>query len=235
MGRGGDMSCGESCIKYILFFFNFLFWLIGAAILGIGLWLRFDGRMKGIATLAEQEGQDPYAVVYFIMCLGAIVFLLGFLGCAGACCESKCMLGLYAGLIVLIIILEIVAGILAAVYKNDVEKAVMTAMTNNMVNYGDIAIAEASRNESSKAIDEIQQMFKCCGDTNSDVYDGQIPDSCYEDKVTTNTQFEEGCADAIKEWLKHNMGLIIGVVCGVIGFEILSAVMAGCVLRGIDT
>ncbi|KAL4622460.1 tetraspanin-2 isoform X1 [Arapaima gigas] len=33
---------GMKCVKYLLFVFNFIFWLVGSLVLAVGLWLRFD-------------------------------------------------------------------------------------------------------------------------------------------------------------------------------------------------
>ncbi|XP_046891044.1 CD9 molecule a isoform X3 [Hypomesus transpacificus] len=87
------LSGGEMCVKYLMFAFNLIFWLTGTAVLAIGLWLRFDPKTKGLF-----EGTDsPYVFftgVYILIAAGALMMVVGFLGCCGAIQESPCMLGL---------------------------------------------------------------------------------------------------------------------------------------------
>ncbi|XP_046891045.1 CD9 molecule a isoform X4 [Hypomesus transpacificus] len=89
MALGG----GIKCVKYLMIIFNVLFWLTGTAVLAIGLWLRFDPKTKGLF-----EGTDsPYVFftgVYILIAAGALMMVVGFLGCCGAIQESPCMLGL---------------------------------------------------------------------------------------------------------------------------------------------
>uniref|UniRef100_A0A3B4XW30 Tetraspanin n=1 Tax=Seriola lalandi dorsalis TaxID=1841481 RepID=A0A3B4XW30_SERLL len=47
------------CIKYLVFVFNFLFWLAGTGVLAVGLWLRFDNRTAGLF-----EGEDSPTVFF---------------------------------------------------------------------------------------------------------------------------------------------------------------------------
>nr|XP_060635549.1 CD9 antigen [Anolis sagrei ordinatus] len=84
---------GTKCIKYLLFGFNFVFWLAGTAVLAIGLWLRFDSRTKDIFD-HEENDTTFYTGVYILIGAGALIMLVGFLGCCGAIQESQCMLGL---------------------------------------------------------------------------------------------------------------------------------------------
>nr|XP_023655889.1 CD9 antigen-like [Paramormyrops kingsleyae] len=53
------LTGGDKCIKYLLFTFNFIFWLAGTAVLAIGLWLRFDPRTKSLF-----EGEDSPSVFF---------------------------------------------------------------------------------------------------------------------------------------------------------------------------
>ncbi|XP_058244019.1 CD9 molecule a isoform X3 [Hemibagrus wyckioides] len=87
------LTGGEVCVKYLMFAFNFVFWLAGTGVLAVGLWLRFDPKTKNLF-----EGDDSlrgfYIVVYILIAVGGLMMLVGFLGCCGAIQESLCMLGL---------------------------------------------------------------------------------------------------------------------------------------------
>ncbi|MPD04076.1 CD9 antigen [Portunus trituberculatus] len=63
---------------------------MGGAWLGLVLWVYLS--VTDITVLTN-DVQGYKSVLYFLMVVGAIVFILGFLGCCGACQESQCMLG----------------------------------------------------------------------------------------------------------------------------------------------
>ncbi|XP_037552991.1 CD9 antigen-like, partial [Nematolebias whitei] len=87
------LSGGEICIKYLMFAFNLVFWLAGTAVFAIGMWLRFDPKTKGLF----EEPDSPYVFytgVYILIGAGALMMVVGFLGCCGAIQESPWMLGL---------------------------------------------------------------------------------------------------------------------------------------------
>lgn len=65
----------------------------GAAVLGIGIWVKVDGNsfMKILGTAAPQLTQLSN-VGYLCIGVGCFLLLMGFLGCWGAMKESKCLL-----------------------------------------------------------------------------------------------------------------------------------------------
>ncbi|XP_025057900.1 CD81 antigen isoform X2 [Alligator sinensis] len=87
------------CIKYLLFVFNFIFWLAGGIILGVALWLRHDSQTTNILYLQLGDKQAPntfYVGIYILIAVGAVMMFVGFLGCYGAIQESQCLLGTIA-------------------------------------------------------------------------------------------------------------------------------------------
>uniref|UniRef100_A0A3P9PFX0 CD81 molecule b n=1 Tax=Poecilia reticulata TaxID=8081 RepID=A0A3P9PFX0_POERE len=102
------------CIKYMLFFFNFIFWLAGGVILGVALWLRHDSKTSNLLILQFEGQQAPstfYISVYILIAVGAVMMLVGFLGCYGAIQESQCLLGTFFFFLVILFACEVAAAI----------------------------------------------------------------------------------------------------------------------------
>ncbi|XP_078077226.1 tetraspanin-8-like [Mustelus asterias] len=115
------MAGVNKCVKYSMFFFNFLFWLCGSIILGISIWLRVS---KSAGKIAGVNLGEFYPAINLLITVGSIIMVLGFLGCCGAIKESKCMLILFFIGLLLILVLQITAGILGALYSSEVETVI---------------------------------------------------------------------------------------------------------------
>ncbi|KAG9330260.1 hypothetical protein JZ751_026022 [Albula glossodonta] len=95
-GYGGASARGTamegdclSCIKYLMFVFNFFIFLGGSFLLGVGIWVLVDP-----TGFREIVAANPllFTGAYIILAMGGMLFLLGFLGCCGAIRENKCLL-----------------------------------------------------------------------------------------------------------------------------------------------
>lgn len=70
--------------------------LAGAVILGVGIWVKVDsssffGILDGVDGIPA-EVSSLLNISYLLIAAGAVLLVIGFLGCCGAIRESKCML-----------------------------------------------------------------------------------------------------------------------------------------------
>ncbi|XP_047246273.1 tetraspanin-11 isoform X3 [Girardinichthys multiradiatus] len=170
------------CLKYLLFVFNFLFWVGGAAVLGVGVWTLVE-KSDYLSLLAS----STFAVSAYILILaGSLVVVTGFLGCCAVIREQKSCLSTYFFLLLFIFLIELVAGVLAYVYYQRLSFELKEHLNQTMTeNY-----AQQGKDTITSAVDRLQQDFKCCGSNHSQdwmrsVYirseqsgNRVVPDSC---------------------------------------------------------
>ncbi|KAF6018272.1 TSPAN8 [Bugula neritina] len=82
MGSGSGLSGCFACIKYLMFAFNFIFWLIGCALVGFGIWVLVDDTFKELAADTSFAALQ-YAGIGIIV-VGCVIMIIGFFGCCGA-------------------------------------------------------------------------------------------------------------------------------------------------------
>lgn len=65
----------------------------GGTLLGVGIWVSLDGEsFLDIFGALSSSVLQVVNVGYFLIVIGAILLVIGFLGCCGAQKESKCLL-----------------------------------------------------------------------------------------------------------------------------------------------
>jgi len=216
-------SGGMSVVKYLLFFFNFIFWLSGLGLIVIGAIIKAKyGDFVQVSSSTLASGP------VFLIIIGVVVAIVGFLGCCGAYKESYCMVTTFAVLLALIFVLEIAAGALAYAYKGKLEGYVKEGLKDGVENY--------KKEEYKKAMDKVQEQFKCCGysDTNGDKdYNVTVPDSCYSGKGANKTLNTEGCVKGLEKFLKDHLLIVGGVGIGVAFIQLIGIIFACCMMRSI--
>ncbi|KAM6435940.1 CD9 antigen [Liasis olivaceus] len=206
---------GTKCIKYLLFGFNFVFWLAGTAVLGIGLWLRFDTQTKDIFN-SEHNDTTFYTGVYILIGAGALIMLVGFLGCCGAIQESQCMLGLFFTFLLVIFALEVAAAIWGFANK----KTVIDEIQNFYKSVYEKR-KEPSVRDSLKAF---QHAMDCCGLVG-------IIEPEYRDTCPDNLR---PCPASIEEFFKSKLNVIgaVGIAVAVVMiFGMIFSMILCCAIR----
>lgn len=238
-GNRRDNTEVSQTVKYLLFFFNVLFWLLGGACLAIGIYARFEN--SAYSDFFGNVWKDP---AFFFIIVGGIMFILGFTGCIGALRENICLLKFFSIALGVIFFLQIILAILAFVFKGELENIVKDKLEETVMNYRD-------NPDLRSLIDKVQKDFKCCGVTNYHDWNDNIyfncsqtttescgvPSSCckkdQENKqcgynVRENQKAEpddkiyiRGCMEAFLEWFEMNIVMIGAIALGIALVQIM--------------
>ncbi|XP_060779161.1 CD151 antigen, like [Neoarius graeffei] len=240
--------CGTVCLKYLLFVFNFLFWLAGGAVMAVGLWTLVK-KSDYISLLSSRI----YAVSAYILCLsGVTVMVTGVLGCCATFKEKRRLLRVYFVLLLCIFLLEILAGVLAYIYYQKLSDELKSNLKDTMVN----KYEQTDQGHITSAVDKLQQEFKCCGSHNSSdwvesiwVRTGKsrervVPDSCCKtpaaacgkrDHPSNIYKVEGGCIVKLENFIMDHLKLIGAVGVGVACVQIVGMIFTCCLYRSLKS
>ena len=82
----------SGCVKYTMFFFNFIFWLMGLLLMGIGIYAIMDKWSSGEAFKLNTIFDVIFNIGFLLLIIGFVVFIVSFAGCIGALRENMCLL-----------------------------------------------------------------------------------------------------------------------------------------------
>jgi len=140
-------------LKWLVFLINLIFWLAGVGILVLSIWLLFDQ-----ALLFAAKGALNYQTgTYILLITGALMTIIGFLGCCGALRESQCLLGTFFVFLMVILVAEISGGVWAYMNRAELHKMVRETVRNT------VQKEYTKDNVTTTTFDMIQQSLQCCG------------------------------------------------------------------------
>ncbi|KAI7791769.1 tetraspanin-33 [Triplophysa rosa] len=231
-----DHSFVSPVVKYLLFFFNVIFWIIALVLISIGVYSRIVKHETALACLTI----DP---ALLLMIVGIMMFFITFCGCVGSLRENICLLQTFCICLTIIFLLQLVAGVLGFVFS-DRARGKVTDMVNSAIKHyrDDLDL--------QNLIDYGQKQFNCCGgisymDWSQNMYFNcskenpskercSVPYSCCllaKDEGIINTMcgqgmqgfnYQEagafintnGCIDKVVNWIHSNLFLLGGIALG---------------------
>ncbi|XP_015204770.2 tetraspanin-16 [Lepisosteus oculatus] len=177
-----------ACLRYLMLFVNGIICTGGFVLLGLGLWIKF-----GAASFVQVMGSFSAQLInigYICIGVGAVLALIGFLGCCGAWKENRCLLLLFFAIVTLIFVAEVVGAILVLVYRAVVEALVRdTSKKSLMQGY----MGPAASDTVSQAWNTIMIGFKCCGFDNYTDFSGSVF------SVNTGLSYPKSCCAVLTE------------------------------------
>ncbi|CAL1606266.1 unnamed protein product [Knipowitschia caucasica] len=196
----GKVEGGMKCVKYLLFVFNFIFWIMGSFVLAVGLWLRFDP--ETVTLLNGDRAPDTFFIgVYILIGAGGLVMLVGFFGCCGAVRESQCLLGSFFACLLIIFGAEVAAGVFGFLNKDKIIEDVQSYYTSTY-------------NESINGtlINSYLKILNCCG-TKANPCPDREPDT-------------KDCETGIKDFFNNKLYIIGYVGVGIAGVMIIGMIFS---------
>ncbi|NWU92082.1 TSN1 protein, partial [Upupa epops] len=229
LSPGARMGC-FTFIKVMMILFNLAIFLGGGALLGVGIWVRMDGEsFVGIFGTLSSSVMQVVNVSYFLIVIGAILLVIGFLGCCGAQKESKCLLITFFSVVLIIFIGEVAVAVVALVYTSLAE-TLLTAVLTPLLRekYGE-----------DKRFTEIWNVtmteVQCCGLNNYTDFNNSIwldkhetyPAPCFGRSLLLACLhlcgcLSQGCFNQILKEIRTNAGAVGGVAAGIAALEIAS-------------
>jgi len=164
-------------LKYLLFFFNFMFWLAGLALLAVGLWAHLEREQFSVGDFKSMFDFLSDVSIFF-MITGCLIFLIGFCGCLGALRENTCLIKFYYYTIVIIFFAQVGGAIYIFLKSSEFKDKFVSTLKKELVPL------YTERSDKKTIVDWIQEQFRCCGmaeegykDWNNNMYYNCTPEN----------------------------------------------------------
>ncbi|KAM4663082.1 tetraspanin-10 [Discoglossus pictus] len=199
-------------IKYLMFFFNFVFSVLGLAILGIGFWGLLD-KQSLMSDQISHLGTDP--MLSFVL-VGLVVSVLSISGCVGFLRENAFLLKLFSVGISTIMFIQLVSAIIILSFRKQIGDTVQSSLMVAVTRYQDDS-------DLRFIMDELQLGMECCGvqsyqDWDSSLYFNcsspgilacGVPYSCCIDPLENGTVPNSQCGFGALQMAKTMAGSLI--------------------------
>ncbi|KAM4744086.1 tetraspanin-15 [Anableps anableps] len=137
-------------LKFLLFSYACIFWLIGSFILATGIYAEVERlRFKTLDGLF-------LAPSIILILLGIVMFIVSLIGVLGSLRDNLTLLNVFMYTLTICLILELLGGILGLAFRNKTVELVNKNIRKGIVNYYDDL-------DFKNIMDFVQKRFKCCG------------------------------------------------------------------------
>jgi len=152
-------ECSFRCVRSTFILYNFLFWIMGVALILLGLWLRSERDDTAARSYSHMNVSSSYVSgSVYLIAAGSVTTLVTMLACCGACKSNCVMLLSYAALTLTILALEVASICLTFIYRDKIENSLRGDFHRTLNNY-----AQKDYLSLTKSVDNLQTEFRCCG------------------------------------------------------------------------
>lgn len=224
---GPQLEQRIQCIKFTIFCLNAIIWLMGSAMFGLCMWLKFD---PGFQELIDMLDVDEFYIGIYILLTGSIfVVIITFIGCGVALMEHIVGLYCYVGLQMLSYVLGLAGATVLldySTYDSKIQPLLRQSLTTLINNY--------HQENAMYVLQIVQESIGCCGADGPMDYTKlrrPLPTEC-RNSVTGNAYFY-GCVEEISWFLEGRSGWLTGIALSLCMLHIIIAALSLTLIRAI--
>jgi len=230
------------CAKYLLLFFNLIIWLSGGAFLSCGILVLYKRDLHELFALLSYDSRlvpSFHNIGYVLIGIGALIFIVGLIGCCGSVRESRVLLGLYIFFIILVMGGELIVAMYTVFLSDEWDTRLPNTLKRRLLTYN-----YSMPQQFEFDLDIVHKQFSCCGIngpsdfySNADykVFDHHLPPSCCVRLLNGDCieadSYRFGCYQAINGYIHLYSRAIVAVGIGIALLELTALILAVCVCR----
>merc|ERR1719195_1974506 len=206
-----------------MFFFNFIFWLMGLLLMGIGIYAIMDKWSSGEAFKLETIFDVIFNIGFLLLIIGFIVFIVSFAGCIGALRENMCLLRFYSLCLLIFFLAEMTVLALGFIYPNKLTEFLENELSDQLIqSYRDWSKNEyfncTVNKEDNPSVERCGVPYSCCHSTDGALVNLMCGFNVQEEKDPTEVLQKintRGCIPTIQALIENNLYTVGGVAIGI--------------------
>uniref|UniRef100_A0A2M4AUK4 Tetraspanin n=2 Tax=Anopheles triannulatus TaxID=58253 RepID=A0A2M4AUK4_9DIPT len=220
-------SLGISCVRYLVFFFNFLFAITGGIVVITGTVIQ-----SYYYHYSNFVGESFWTAPIVLIVIGSIIFVVACFGCCGAAKESPCMIITFSIFLGVVFLVEIGIGV-AGYYKHEQLSGILEKGFNKTL--------ESYPNDkgAQEAWNLVQSEMQCCGINGPEDWEpiyknDTVPRACCHrmpvgvNKCTREYASTEGCFSKLSNFLGSKSLILAGIGIGLAIVQLIAVLLACC-------
>ncbi|KAM8861564.1 secretion-regulating guanine nucleotide exchange factor [Synchiropus picturatus] len=171
--------------------------------------------------------------VYILIAVGAVMMLVGFLGCYGAIQESQCLLGTFFFFLVILFASEVAAAIWGFMNRDTISKELINFYDSAYIKAVDVS-GSPSKDAAIKVLDAFHTTLDCCGKGDDTALFRQVRSALCPRKSPEDFLKSQSCHDKIIDLFSEKLyliGLAALVVAVIMIFEMIFTMVLCCGIR----
>ena len=147
-----------------MFFLNFVLWLGGLLLMGIGVYATMDKWDSGEVFKFDTVFDVIINIGLLVLIVGFVIFVVSLAGCIGSLRENTCLLRIFSFFMLVFFLLGIITSALCLTSSSSIYPKKITTFLEKEFDLSDKLISRYRDNlDYQNLIDFIQHDFRCCG------------------------------------------------------------------------